>query len=181
VASLIEKTAFDGLLPVTAGGVTLTGRDVGPVTSVAPFKGAEAKTAAALKAMGLGWPAANRAIVKGGRACLWTGRGQAFLVGTVPKGFDGIAALTDQSDGWAVMTLSGLCAADALARLVPVDLRLPVFAVGNVARTGLNHMMCILHRTGADAFDIFVFRSMAATAVHELHEAMRSVGARASA
>jgi heterotetrameric sarcosine oxidase gamma subunit len=180
VASLIEKSACDGLLPVTVGAMTLTEAAAVRITSVAPFAGQDKAVAAALKTMGLGWPAPNRAVVKGDAACLWTGRGQAFLIGADPSGLDGIAALTDQSGAWAVMRMSGPGHEAALARLVTVDLRLAAFPVGHVARTGLNHMMAVLHRTAPDAITIMIFRSMAATAVHEITAAMQAVTARQS-
>ena len=43
--------------------------------------------------------------------------------------------MTDQSDGWTVLALSGAAAVDVLARLVPVDLRLAAFPVGGALRT----------------------------------------------
>lgn len=178
MASLIEKSACDGLLPVTVGAMTLTEAAPARITSVAPFAGQDKAVVAALKTMGLAWPAPNRAVVKGDAACFWTGRGQAFLVGADPAGLVGVAALTDQSGAWAVMRLTGAGHEQALARLVSVDLRLTAFPVGHVARTGLNHMMAVLHRTAPDAITIMVFRSMAATAVHEITTAMRSVTAR---
>ena len=147
-------------------------------TSIAPFAGTASRAGAALGKLGLGWPEPNRALTTGDAACLWTGRGQAFLVNADPKALDGIAALTDQTDGWAVMRLSGAGSEAALARLVSVDLRPGAFAVGHVARTPVNHMMAIVERTDADGFRIFVFRSMAATAVHEIAVAMQAVAAR---
>lgn len=178
MASLIEKSACDGLLPVTIGAMTLVEATPRRVTSVAPFAGQDKAVAAALKAMGIGWPAPNRAVVKGDAACLWTGRAQAFLIGADPAGLGGIAALTDQSGAWAVMQLTGPGHADTLARLVPIDLRPAIFATGHVARTGLGHMMAVLRRLSAETVEIMVFRSMAATAVHELTVAMQSVTAR---
>lgn len=180
MASLIEKSVLDGLLPLTAGGATISERRMGPITSIAPFVGTEAKVAARLKGMGLDWPMPNRAVAKGDAACVWTGRGQAFLIGVAPPDIAGLAALSDQSDGWAAMTLAGPASVDVLARLVPVDLRLRAFPVGQVARTGLNHMMSILWRRSDDSIDVMVFRSMAKTAVHELHDAMKMVAARAA-
>ena len=180
MASLIEKSACDGLLPVTIGAITLVEATPRRVTSVAPFPGQDRAVAAALKALGLGWPAPNRSVAKGDAACLWSGRGQAFLIGPPPEGLGGIAALTDQSGAWAVMQLTGPGHADALARLVPIDLRPAVFATGHVVRTGLGHMMAVLRRLSAETVEIMVFRSMAATAVHELSVAMRAVVARHS-
>jgi sarcosine oxidase subunit gamma len=42
-------------------------------------------------------------------------------------------------------------------------------------------MMMVLHRAGPEAFDIMVFRSMAASAVHELQQAMKALAARSAA
>lgn len=179
--SLIEKTACNGLLPVAAGGVSLSELPPARITSVAPLAGKDRAVATALKALGLGWPAPGRSVTKGAAGCLWTGRGQAFLIGADPDGLSAIAALTDQSDGWARMRLSGPGAEAVLARLVPLDLRVAAFPVGAVARTGLNHMMTVLSRAEAESFDILVFRSMAASAVHEVQQAMAAVAARQSA
>jgi sarcosine oxidase subunit gamma len=41
-------------------------------------------------------------------------------------------------------------------------------------------MMALLRRTGAQELEVWVFRSMAATAVHEIGTAMRSLAARAA-
>ncbi|MBC7142162.1 MAG: sarcosine oxidase subunit gamma, partial [Rhodobacteraceae bacterium] len=101
--SLIEKTACNGLLPVVAGGVSLSELPPARITSVAPLAGKDRAVATALKALGLGWPAPGRSVTKGAAGCLWTGRGQAFLIGADPDGLSAIAALTDQSDGWARM------------------------------------------------------------------------------
>lgn len=176
--SLIETTACEGLLPLSAGGATLTELAPAPVTSVAPFRDKERAVAAALKKLGLGWPEPGRSFRAGDAACLWTGMDQAFLVGADPGGLARIAALTDQSDGWARMRLEGPAAGAVLARLVPLDLRPAAFPEGAVARSGLNHMMMVLVREGPDSFGIMVFRSMAGSAVHEIGVAMRAVAAR---
>ncbi|MCV2873608.1 sarcosine oxidase subunit gamma [Defluviimonas sp. WL0050] len=179
--SLIAKSACDGLLPLSEGGVTLSEAAPARVTSVAPFAGQEKATDAALKTMGLGWPKPGQSFTKDEAQILWTGRGQAFLISASPAELDGVAALSDQSDGWARIRLEGAGAEAVLARLVPLDLRTAAFPTGSVARTGLNHMMMVLHRAGAETFDIMVFRSMTASAVHELHHAMKALAARAAA
>ena len=106
--------------------------------------------------------------------------GPSFLIGAAPEGLAGVAALTDQSDGWARMRLQGPGAEAVLARLVPIDLRVAAFPEGAVARSGLNHMMMVLMREGPQAFQIMVFRSMAGSAVHELAVAMKALTARAA-
>ncbi len=179
MANLIERSPCEGLLPVTAGTVTLTEARPGPITSVSPLKGRERAVSAALKPLGLSFPGPGVALSSGVVSCVWTGRGQAFLLGApAPADLAGIAALADQSDGWAVMRLEGEGVEAVLARLVPVDLRAAVFLKGRCVRSTLGHLPLILTRLGDDSFDLMVFRSMAATAVHEVQDAMRAVAAR---
>jgi sarcosine oxidase subunit gamma len=154
-------------LPRTIGTLTLSERT--PVlTSVAPFKG---KKTALRKALG-SWPAPGEA--KG--RTLWAGRNLVFVVGECPD-LAGLAATTDQTDAWAAVTLAGPDMDAVLARLTPLDTS--AMAPGQTARSLLGHMSALYHRTG-EGMDIYVFRSMAATAVHEISHAMTSVAARAS-
>lgn len=164
--------------PVTRGQATLALTDLGRMTSIAPFPGQEAAVHAALSASGLGFPAPNRVIAGAAASIVWTGRAQAFLVGAEAPVLTGLAAITDQTDGWVALTLSGDAAADVLMRLVPLDLREGSFLVGHAARSGLNHMPMILWRD-TDGFTILTFRSMARTAWHEVETAMDGIEARA--
>jgi sarcosine oxidase subunit gamma len=171
----VAKSPCAGLLPVTAGSVTLSEVMPGAITSVAPFAGQEAAVSAALQvATGAAFPDPNR-WTGGDTRIVWTGPGQAMVLGprVAPPG----AAVTDQSDAWAVMRLEGEGAEAVLARLVPVDVRRAQFPPGHAARTMLHHMTCTVLRVEEAAFEIMVFRSMAGTAVHDLETAMRSVAA----
>lgn len=173
---LIAKSALDGR-SLTVGSVTLAEVNEGPITSIAAFPGGGTALAKGLKALGLAMPGPNAMLESGGARILWTGRDQAFLTGVAAPRLDG-AAVTDQSDGWAVLSLSGTAAVDVLARHLPVDLRISAFPVGQVLRTQVNHMNAIVLRIEATAFRIMVFRSMARTAWHELEDAMHMVAAR---
>jgi len=180
VVELIAKSPCEGILPLSVGDCSLHEVSVGAITSVMPARGQEKATSDALrKSHGVAFPSPGRATGKDGTRCIWFGPGQAMLLGTAVAPIRGVA-LSDQSDGWAVMRLSGPKAVDALARLVPVDLRAATFKRGHTARTLLFHVPASITRTGANAFDIMVFRSMAATAVHELGVALRSVAAQDS-
>jgi len=181
VAEPIAKTPAQGLLPVTAGGVTLAEIDPGRITSIMPFKGRdEAVSAALMAAHGLAFPAPGRAEATAGARLQWTGRNQAFLIGPVPGDIPG-AALTDQSDAWAVLRLAGARGPEVLARLCPIDLRPAAFPEGHAARSLIGHMTAALARTGPETLDLMVFRSMARTAVHEVSVAMKSVAAQSEA
>ena len=175
---LIAKTALEGHKPLTLAGTTLAEADPGPVHSVALFPGQEKAAAKALKP--LAFPAPNRFADAGAARLVWTGRDQAFLIGAEPPALDGIAAVTDQSGGWATLTLTGPLAADVLMRLVPLDLRPAAFPPGHAARAPVGHMQSVIFRTTDDSLSIMVFRSMARTAWHEIDEVMAVLEARAS-
>jgi sarcosine oxidase subunit gamma len=177
VPELIAKSALEGRR-ITLGTVTLAEADPGPITSIAVFPAGGKAVAKGLKALGLAMPSPNSFHEKKDARIVWTGRDQAFLIGAARPEIEG-AALTDQTDGWSTLALSGAGSVDVLARLVPVDLRLAACPVGAALRTGLNHMNAVILRTGDHAFEIMVFRSMARTAWHELETTMNMVAARA--
>lgn len=173
MANLIALTPCAGSLPVETGGVTVTEVVPDRLMSVAPFKGKNKAVSEALKAStGTGLPNANR---RNG-AVTWFGHG-IWMVGA-EVALDGLAAVTEQSDAWAVVEVAGAGVEDVLARLCPVDLRTSVFKKNYVAKTMLGHMSVTVIRTGPAAFEIMVMRSMAGTLVHELQVAMTGVAAR---
>lgn len=176
---LIAKGPFEGQSAETRADVTLAPIAPCEIWSLALFPGAAKPAERALKELGLAFPAPNGLTEgKAGARLAWTGRDQAFLFGAAPPaGLDGHAALTDQSDGWAGLRLSGKGAAEVLARLVPVDLRDAAFPPGRAIRAPVNHMSALILRT-IEGIEVWVFRSMARTAWHELSEAMQRREAR---
>lgn len=174
---LIAKPAL-GHAPLTLAATTLAEADWAPILSISPFPGQEKAVTKALKTIGLAFPKPNTWAEKGEARIIWTGRDQAFLIGAeVPP--DLPAAITDQSDGWVTLTLSGPQARAVLSRLVPLDLR--AMSRGLAARSALNHMPLILTVQGPDSFTLMTFRSMARTAWHELSEALLKIEARLAA
>lgn len=180
MVDLIVKSPLDGLLPLSLGGMTLSEEKPGLMTGVAAFKGKEKSLSTALKkAHGMATPGPNRAMGKAGARAIWFGHGMILLQGVrADKTLAKHAALTDQSDGWAVVRLEGAGARDVLARLTPVDLRDAEFKRGHTARTELAHMMASITRIGAQSWQIMVYQSFAQTLVHDLNRAMQSVAAR---
>ena len=180
MAELTAKSPCDGLLPVTVGALKLSEEDLGHLTTIAVFNGKDQALEAALEAAhGMKLPAPGRSTGKAGSRAIWFGRAQALLVGPVADpNLAAHAALTDLSDGWAVVRLEGARAEEVMARLVPIDLRPQVFKRGHTARTELKHMMASITRVGPKALQIMVFRSFAATLVHDLKRAMEAVAAR---
>ncbi len=177
MVELVSKAPCAGLLPIEIGWVRLDETDLGALTSLSPYKDKQKELSDTLSAAyGVVYPAPNQSDVAEQAQILWFGRDMALLAGVVPEAALGAhAALTDQSDAWAAVILSGPEADSVLARLVPIDLRLHAFPNGRTARTLLGHMNVSITRTDANAFQILVFRSMAGTLVHELSEVMETV------
>lgn len=176
---LTALTPAEGELPVSIGSVTLSEIEPEAITWIAPLKGRHSEVAKALLDMtGCDFPEPSRATRSATTRVIWVAPGQALVLGA-PVSLQG-AAVTDQSDGWACLSLDGKSSRDVLARLTPVDLRDPTFPVGASARTLLGHMTTSITRLDSSTWEIMVFRSMARSAVHELTRAMKGVGARAS-
>lgn len=174
---LIAKPAL-GHAPVTLGQTTLAEAPWVQIHSIQPYPGQEKAMTKGLKPLGLAFPKPNTWAEKADARIVWTGRDQAFLFGPPPP--EGLpAAITDQSDGWVTLILSGTAARDVLARLVSLDLR--GAASGQAARSALGHMPLILVTEGPETFRLLTFRSMARTAWHELTDAMTKVAARQEA
>ncbi len=98
----------------------------------------------------------------------------APLHDAMARPLQGLAAVVDQSDGYAVFDVSGPCARWVLSKGVPVDLHPDAFAPDAVAVTLLAHMGAIVWRSGA-GFRIAVFRSYRESFRHWLQEAAREV------
>lgn len=180
MVELVAKSPLDNMAPLAIGTVTLSEADPGRLTSIAPYKGREKALSEALRAAhGMAAPAPNRATGREGARAIWFGRAMIMLQGPAPDaGLAEHAALTDQSDAWAVVRLDGADAADVLARLTPIDLRPSAFRRGHTARTDLQHMMASITRAGDTAFQIMVFRAFARTLLHDLQTAMEGLAAR---
>jgi sarcosine oxidase subunit gamma len=78
-----------------------------------------------------------------------------------------LASISDQSDAYSLLRLSGPNVRDSLAKLIPIDLHSRAFAPGAVASTVASHIGVTLWRLDdvADetpAFDIVVARSLTA-------------------
>lgn len=173
MVELIARSPCKDLLPITIGTVTATEVDPGPATLILP-RGKGPKTV-----NGLEPPAPGRMTARGAARLLWFGHGQYLLLGEAPDpGLSADAALVDHSDAWAMVRLDGAGAEAVLARLIPLDLRASAFPPGHTARTEIAHMAGSVTRLGGGAFLLCVFRSMAATLVHDLQTAMQALDAR---
>lgn len=106
--------------------------------------------------------------------------GNAFAV-SLREAIGDLASVSDQSDGYAVLRLSGLRVRDTLCKLVPVDVHPRVFNVGDVAVTVAAHIGATLWRLedqtpGSPVFEIAVFRSFATSFWRALFESAAEFG-----
>lgn len=85
----------------------------------------------------------------------------------------GVAAVTDQSDGRAVLRVHGPTARDALAKLLPIDLHPSTFSEDATALTLAGHVAVQIWRGGENAFELACFRSFAGALYEALREACR--------
>ena len=179
VIKLLSKTAAAGLTPIKISNTTIIEIDTLTLTSISANKGKSEKLSEQLKkSHGMSLPQNGRASGREGARALWFGQ-HILLVGPeCDEKLNKFAILTDQSDAWVVLRMSGDLIEDVLMRLSPVDVRLKTFKVGSVVRSGLLHVNVTMHRIGANTIDVYGFRSMAKTLCHELTQALSSVAAR---
>ena len=154
-----------------APGVTLSERiDIGLAT-VAARKG-KAVAAAVRAEYGVDLPANSTVATGRGVSFVGTAPGQWFAVSeTLANGaladdlareLSGLASITDQSDGRAVVRVSGPRARDVLAKGVPVDLHQGVFRPGSAATTVISLIGAQIWQVDeAPTYDIAVFRGFA--------------------
>lgn len=83
--------------------------------------------------------------------------------------------LTDQSDSWAILEISGPESRDALARICPVNLHPSAFPEGKVVRTLMEHMGVVILRVGPETFLTFSPGSSAETFLHAVEISVENV------
>lgn len=145
-------------------GVTLMELHTGLV-EIAARRGQEMALDAELRRqVGLGLPAPGRAFEAGDAATLWIAPATALILAPSTR-LDplfgaitpAVAAVLDQSSGFAVLRMSGPMASAALAKGCRLDLDPRVFASGSVARSLIAQVPAILHRPAGDVgFDVIV-------------------------
>lgn len=117
---------------------------------------------------------------------VWMGRDQWFadaardgvpdLHAALRDALGETASLTEQSDAWVRIRLTGPAVAGALEKLSMLDLDPDRFPAGSAARTVMEHLgVVVLRPSDADGFEIWSARSSAASLLHALRAAVLSV------
>lgn len=184
IVSLARKSAFaDRLagLPADGGDVLLHERaGLGIATVMAGAPGALADR--------MTLPEGGRASFAGDLTLIATGPGAWLAIQEAAEAdradelagrLAGVAAVVDQSSGYAVLRLSGPGARRLLARMAFIDFAPESFGPGSAAVTLIAHMGAIVwQRDDAPAYEIAVFRSFAESFWHALETAASGFGAR---
>jgi sarcosine oxidase subunit gamma len=151
-------------------GVTLSHVHPCEVASIISASGKSRALAAALKKdFGITLPGMGQSASARGVSMHGVGPGQWLVVSASVKALAGkldtrlgkIAAVTDQSHGRVMMTMAGPRARDVLSKGTAVDLRPASFKSGMCAATQIGHVGVVIACTGADSFELSVFRSFA--------------------
>jgi len=182
------RPPFTGLslTPAPGRGVVATDRDGLAIVRMAARKGQlAALTSRIRERFGVELAQGPRRIEANGVAFVGVGvdtwlvigeRGFASAEGfaaSVRAALDGLAAVSDQSGGYAVLRLTGSRVRDTLAKLVPLDLHERVFDAGSAASTIASHVPVTLWRLpdgsdGQPVFEIAAPRSYARSFWHEV-------------
>jgi heterotetrameric sarcosine oxidase gamma subunit len=132
----------------------------------------QAVAQACTKAYGKPAPAKPEVVEAEGALLIWSGPDQFFVLSPrgsqmekARKAFAGTASLSEQSDGRALIRISGARARDMLAKVCSLDLHPAVFPVGAAAATSIDHTAVNLWRVedvgGEAAFHLLVFATFA--------------------
>jgi len=164
------------LAPSSGAGVMVRDRDGMGIASVLARRGQYKEIAARCRQrFGVELASRPRRSCGGGIAFIATGPGAWWatcedaanvLADELAQVFGECAAISDQSDGQAVLRLSGPKVREALCKLVPIDLHPRAFAVNDVAVTVASHIGVTLWRlqdeqNGDAVFEMAVYRSLA--------------------
>jgi len=110
---------------------------------------------------------------------IWIAVNEAYSplwVADLAKELEGLASVSDQSDGYAGLRLEGPRVLDVLAKGVFLDLHMSAFPVGAAAGVSVHHVGVILWRREELSFDFLCFRSYASDFWHWVEESAAEFG-----
>lgn len=190
-AVLAARSAFDGLLkplgPPGAAGVAVSERSDLQIATVIARQGADAFSARVRTVYGIDLPPGPRYVGSERMAFVGTGprtwlvmrEGGSFLPDELRRELGDIAAVSDQSDGYAVLRLSGPKVRATFEKGLCVDLHPSAFRPGDAAVTACAHLGVILWQIDeAPTYEVAVFRSLASAFWHWLSESAAEYGLR---
>lgn len=133
--------------------------------------------------LGIPWPDTGRYTVNDSAKYRLLGlqADQAFLLVAADASedarpnLDASAYITDQSDSWAALRLSGPMSRRALERICPVDLHPSVFKQDCVTRTSMEHLAVIILCEADDQYLLLSPTSSAESFLHAVETSIKNV------
>lgn len=190
---LIPRAAFAdlALLRTRDGGVVATERDELALAIVMARRGkTQALADRVREQLHVELPEGPRRAVNGELA--FAGIGPGMWLATRDKGINAfsrelrgllsdVAAVSDQSDAYAVLSLAGFNVREILAKLVSIDLHSRAFSTGDIAVTMAGHLALTVWRledqaNGSPIFELAVPRSFAESFAHALCAGVAPLG-----
>ncbi|GJE73798.1 MULTISPECIES: sarcosine oxidase subunit gamma [Methylorubrum] len=166
-------------------GLIVAPREGLALASITAADGAGDGLAEAIRArFGLSLPEPGAALFSGETGLVWSGPDQWLALAPARGDLDGLgaalqnlAAVADQSDGRAVLRLSGPDARRVLEKGVSVDLHPRAFAAGRTAVTAVAHIgVQLWQRDDRPTYELAVARSFAGSLWSWLEEAAAEFG-----
>jgi len=167
---------------VGEAGVVAHLRDDVAIATLAAFKGAQLQQALTVEL-----PEGPRTVTSGGTTFVgiapgrWlaTSQADAELADTLKGSLSGLAAVTEQSDGYVVIDLSGPHARDMWGKNVAIDLDPSVFKPGDAAATVVSYVGVTFWQLDASpSYRVLVARSYAGALLRILVSASLEYGLR---
>lgn len=87
-----------------------------------------------------------------------------------------VGAVTSLSHSRTRIVIEGACARDVLRKGIPLDFDPDAFRVDQAALTGLHHTPILVHRAGADRYELYAMRSFALSVWEWLADAALEYG-----
>lgn len=162
-------------------------KDLALVSIALPLRAEDKALKAIKKAYGVDLPDVGSAATSKDRAyrLLRMAQDQAFVMFThttpdaadvVSKQLNGTAYVTDQTDVWTALDISGAAARAALERICPIDLHPDAFMINAVARTIMEHLGVVVLRTDEDTYTLLSASSSAGSFLHAVETSAQNVG-----
>lgn len=159
-------------------------KDMALVSIALPLGSEAAAEKAIASAYSTALPAIGKTAAAGDATLMRLGPDQAFVLFPHPTPdaerevagkLKGAAYTTDQTDVWCVLDVSGPDSRTALERICPLDLHDSGFAVGDVARTAMEHLGVIITRTGPDSWRLLSASSSAGSFLHAVEASAKNI------
>lgn len=146
------------------------------ITALAiPNNGATKFKAAIKSTYGLSMPSPLKSTADAKTRLLMTQPDQLFALTRRGANTPIDAYITDQTDAWVLLELSGPASRTALERICQIDLDPDAFQKNQMARTTMEHMAAIIIRTGTDTFILMSASSSAASFQHAVELSVKHV------